>query len=162
MGSVRDPGSRATSQVQLVKRMARISTRIIPDNEGVDLFFIHGKGATNAREQVVLQTMEAQDGSGGGTPVGTELKKKILNPFVYDVINGGGQFQRPLLISILTDGEPTWEDKETLENAIFECTDELRKRGYPEYGMPGLRFNFIHIVLLINTSGHFSDQPNWR
>lgn len=98
MGSVRVPGSRATSQVELVKRMTRISTRIIPDKEGVDLFFIHGKGTENAREQAVLQNMQAQAKGGSGTPIGTMLKQKILKPYVYDVINGSGQFQRPLLV----------------------------------------------------------------
>jgi hypothetical protein len=137
MGNVKDPKSRAASQLRLVTRMTRISTRIVPDKEGVDLFFIHADGTVNAKEKKVEQTMLSK-GPGGGTPIGTVLKQKILNPFVYKVINSSsGQFQRPLLISILTDGGPSGEendDNKAFEKAIFQCTEELRKKGYPEHG----------------------------
>lgn len=139
MGNVKDPKSRAASQLRLVTRMTRISTRIVPDKEGVDLFFIHADGTVNAKEKKVEQTMLSK-GPGGGTPIGTVLKQKILNPFVYKVINSSsGQFQRPLLISILTDGGPSGEendDNKAFEKAIFQCTEELRKKGYPEHGKP--------------------------
>ena len=92
----------------------------------------------NARERKIAQIMAAK-GPGGATPIGTMLKRRILDPFVYKAINtGSGQFERPLLISILTDGEPSCEendDDKAFEKAILQCTEELRRKGYPEHGM---------------------------
>jgi hypothetical protein len=114
--------------------MAQLCTKIVPDNEGVDLFYIHNDGVRNKREAEIEEYMKKVRGN-AGTPIGTKLQNKILDPFVYSVLQGSNkQFQRPLFITIITDGSPTGEVKGVLEKAVLGCIEELKKNGYPEYG----------------------------
>ncbi|MCJ1356717.1 MAG: hypothetical protein MMC33_006712 [Icmadophila ericetorum] len=138
MGDPKDSDSRARSQVELVRRMARICTKIVPDDEGVDLFYIHSNGVLNAREAQLLPVME-RTVTRKNTPIGTRLKQKILDPYVYRVIEGSDkQFKQPLLISIITDGAPNGEENDNnkaLEEAILTCIDTLKKNGYPDHAV---------------------------
>ncbi|KAL9103420.1 MAG: hypothetical protein Q9163_001522 [Psora crenata] len=138
MGKPSNERSGAHSQLQLVKRMARICTTIVPDNEGVDLFYIHHDGVLNKREAEIEEHMKKVSG-GSGTPIGTNLQRKILNPFVYSVMEGKNkQFQRPLFITIITDGCPTQElngNQKALEEAVLNCIRKLKENGYPEYAV---------------------------
>jgi hypothetical protein len=137
MGTPLEDGSRASDQVELVKRMARLCTKIVPDDTGVDLFYIHSNGVLEAREDELVETMK-QTYTNKNTPIGTRLQQKILEPFVYQVLEGADKtFQRPLLIVIITDGGPNGEendDDKTFEKAILDCIDQLKKHGYPEHG----------------------------
>ena len=73
--------------IQLVTRIARIATKIVPDHmAGVDLRFINNNLASNLSEAEVLQTMKNVWPS-GVTEIGTNLRKKILQPLVYDMID---------------------------------------------------------------------------
>ena len=137
MGSPTNSKSYAKSQMELVSRMARICTKIVPDNEGVDLFYIHSDGAADAGEKKIREAMMQMRNS-PGTPIGTKLKQKILESFVYSVINSSDKkFQRPILITIITDGAPSDEEDDNdkaMEEAILTCIDTLKNNGYPEYG----------------------------
>ncbi|KIM49757.1 hypothetical protein M413DRAFT_6654 [Hebeloma cylindrosporum] len=123
-------------QTQLVTRIARIATKIVPDDmAGVELRFINN--AFNS--QVSAQEIEgAVRGAGpdGTTNIGTNLRKKILEPFVYDLINKpviAGKafaFRRPLLICIITDGSPYPEPANVLLQEIVECKRRLEDKGY--------------------------------
>ena len=138
--SMKDPnekGTRAHNQAHLVKKMAQLCTRIVPDNQGVDLFYIHDDGVLNKRESEIEEYMKKVR-SKRGTPIGTKLQDKILDPFVYSVLQGSNkQFQRPLFITIITDGLPEGEaddDQKALEKAVLKCIGKLKENGYPEYG----------------------------
>ena len=127
-------GTRAHNQVRLVNKMAQLCTKIVPDNEGVDLFYIHNDGVRNKREAEIEEYMKKVHGE-SGTPIGTKLQNKILDPFVYSVLQGSNkQFQRPLFITIITDGFPTGEADKALEKAVLGCIEKLKENGYPEYG----------------------------
>ncbi|KAF2795304.1 hypothetical protein K505DRAFT_240148 [Melanomma pulvis-pyrius CBS 109.77] len=151
MGYPSSPSSRAHAQVELVKRMTRLCATIVPDDEGVDLFYIHSDGALNAREDKISEVMNKKKPS-RGTPVGTKLKEKILEPFVYQVLKGADKkFQRPLLVTIITDGAPSNEQDNTFENAILECIKELRRLGYPEHA----------VVFQVSQIGHDTGAANF-
>ena len=129
-----EEGTRAYDQVHLVKKMAQLCTKIVPDNQGVDLFYIHDEGVLDKREAEIEEYMMKVHWK-SGTPIGTELEAEILDPFVYSVVQGSNkQFQRPLFITIVTDGCPTREAKEKLEQAVLNCIQKLKENGYPEYG----------------------------
>ncbi|KAL7939922.1 hypothetical protein V8C35DRAFT_326667 [Trichoderma chlorosporum] len=61
----------------------------------------------------------------GPTKLGTVLKEKVWLPIIEDE----PQFTRPCLIYTITDGEPTQEPRETLQNSILECRQQLEERG---------------------------------
>ena len=121
--------------IQLVTRIARIATKIVPDDmAGVDLRFINNNLASNLSETEVLQTMRKVWPS-GVTEIGTNLRRRILQPLVYDIIdsntaNSPIQFKRPLLVCIITDGHPVQEGRDVLRDEIVTCKRKLEAKGY--------------------------------
>ncbi|KAI1471240.1 uncharacterized protein F4812DRAFT_455352 [Daldinia caldariorum] len=68
--------------------------------------------------------------SGGSTPIGTNLRFKILEPLIYHKIRNKS-FKRPLLIFITTDGIPSAEGGSAFADAILECGEKLEEVDYP-------------------------------
>ncbi|EPS39800.1 hypothetical protein H072_6307 [Dactylellina haptotyla CBS 200.50] len=92
-------------------------------------------GVKNARKKEVEDVMRTKR-STGITRIATKLVEKVLNPYIYAVLNSSdGQFQRPLLILILTNGAPCGEYDDEFENAIAECKKQLKERDYPGYAV---------------------------
>lgn len=122
-------------QKELVERITKITTCILPDNEGVALRFINQDvdASSNLTLDKIAQIM-GDTKPMGGTPIGTQLKSKILQPLVYSKIEDKS-LDRPLLVSIITDGKPNHEEYSTLANAIAECGDRLDAAGYPRGSM---------------------------
>ncbi|KAJ8698148.1 hypothetical protein PTI98_004886 [Pleurotus ostreatus] len=121
------------NQKKLIKQITQITTRILPEGEGVALRFINrdvgnASNLTLAEIGKILDPMPWQPG--GNTEIGTYLRSKILQPLVYSKIKDK-TLERPLLISIITDGMPEPEDKSELANAIVECGDALQSADYP-------------------------------
>lgn len=79
---------------------------------------------------------------GGDTPIGTNLRSKILEPLVYNKLPN--DLKRPLLVSIITDGMPEPEPRSTFVNTIVECGDKLEAAGLPRES----RFQSISYTLI--------------
>ncbi|KAK0757315.1 hypothetical protein N5P37_010035 [Trichoderma harzianum] len=121
------------SQKELVQRIAKIATMVLPPDEGVALRFINrnvenSDNLTLERLGNVLKDMDWRPG--GDTPIGTNLRSKILQPLVYSKLDAGN-LDRPLIVIIMTDGMPEREDKTELEKVILECEKKIRDSGYP-------------------------------
>jgi len=67
---------------------------------------------------------------GGNTEIGTYLRSRILEPLVYRKLDLKC-LNRPLLISVITDGMPDGEVESTFVDAIVECGNKLEGAGYP-------------------------------
>jgi len=63
------------------------------------------------------------------TPLGSSLRSKILEPLVYKKVKKHA-LKKPLLIVIITDGEPTGEPRDTIVKAIMEAKQILGKTPY--------------------------------
>ncbi|KAI1801425.1 ankyrin [Daldinia bambusicola] len=121
------------SQKHLVNRIAKITTRVLPEGEGVALRFINQDvgDSSNLSLQGVGDMIEPMSWKpGGGTPIGTNLRAKILEPLVYQKVRNKS-FKRPLLISITTDGIPSTERGSAFVDAISECGEKLEEAEYP-------------------------------
>ncbi|KAG9219142.1 hypothetical protein CCMSSC00406_0001552 [Pleurotus cornucopiae] len=120
-------------QKKLVERITKITTRLLPDDEGIALRFIN-QGVDNASNLTLDKIVQIMGDTKpmGGTPIGTQLKSKILQPLVYSKIEDKS-LDRPLLVSIITDGKPNVKNEKysTLADAIAECGDRLDAAGYP-------------------------------
>jgi hypothetical protein len=119
-------------QKRLALRIAAITSRILPGGEGVALRFINQRAPNESASlspddlDRALTSMVPQ----GDTAIGTTLWNRILKPLVFDPL-AQKKLRRPLLVSILTDGGPSREDKDTLARVIVECGNELVRNGYP-------------------------------
>jgi len=145
-GSMLEDG-RAQAQAALVERIARITTRLVPKGEGVELRFINagGENLSKLDAQGIRERMEAlKITKGSYTQIGTGLKEKILKPLVYDKLDNKQGLVRPLLICIITDGHPenpkafggmkqNVETLYTTMDAIYECGNRLEgsEEEYP-------------------------------
>ncbi|RYP81507.1 hypothetical protein DL770_005889 [Monosporascus sp. CRB-9-2] len=125
-------GERYEHQASIVERISRVTTKLLPDELGVDLRFInHDEAFTNLREEEIKENVEKVTPF-GGTPIGTNLEEKILRPLIYEPLEKEG-LKMPFLISIITDGGPSDEDKDKLKDVIRECKWKLNKAKYPKY-----------------------------
>ncbi|KAF5700687.1 heterokaryon incompatibility protein het-E-1 [Fusarium mundagurra] len=125
------------SQKKLIQRIANITTRILPDGEGVALRFINrdADDSSNLTPEGIAKVIDPMPWQpGGDSHIGTSLKLKVLEPLVYTKIKAKS-LERPLLISIMTDGMPEPEPKSTLEDCILECGQMLQDAGYPRESM---------------------------
>lgn len=127
--------NRKSAQAALVKRIASIVTRAVPGNEGVHLRFINQKLAYNDLSAAEIEE-KMQFHPKGGTLLGQNLRAKILEPLVYQVVRNGEKLTRPLLILTITDGDPTSPD--TFQKEISACGEFLVQNGYPKAGLFGI------------------------
>jgi hypothetical protein len=124
--------TRMDAQRKLVKRMASIATRLVPDGHGAHLRFINEPSSNldNLTQDQINDKMQFKPR--GGTAIGTQLEQRILKPLVYDVLDKGDTLERPYLILTITDGDPNPEPKETFKNAIVDCGKRLAEREYQQ------------------------------
>ncbi|PLN86161.1 hypothetical protein BDW42DRAFT_190359 [Aspergillus taichungensis] len=126
-------GDRYDDQKAMVGRIARVATRIIPEHMGIDLRFINAKAAfTDCREDQILKSMTTVTPR-GTTPLGKNLKERVLNPLIHNPLERGESLKRPYLISIITDGRP--DDQELFINALQDCKYALEAAECPEYSV---------------------------
>lgn len=140
-GSMRHPASKELSrweaQAKLVQRIAQIGTRILPKGEGVALEFINhtlNNGFRMSAEETKNYISGITPAKGAGTNIGTNLRAKILEPLVYQKIERSSpkeMLERPLLVSVITDGQPAPEAENVLVDTIIECRQKLEMAGYP-------------------------------
>ncbi|KAF5642777.1 transcription factor [Fusarium tjaetaba] len=141
---------RWANQKALIGRIAKITTKILPDGEGVALRFINqdidnSSNLTFDQISNIIQPMSWQPD--GDTDIGTNLKRKILEPLVYAKI-ANKTFDRPLLVSISTDGMPEPENKQELANAIVECGNKLEAANLPRGSMASPTLQALCWVIL--------------
>ncbi|KAL7937194.1 hypothetical protein V8C35DRAFT_277683 [Trichoderma chlorosporum] len=130
-GSMKN-GTRQADQIELVRRVSRISTLLVPEGCGAGLHFINNKRemdtSLSAEEikEIMLKTKAT-----GKTKIGTQLEQKILKPLVYDVVKSGQKLKRPVLVSCITDGCPTGEASTRFKDTINNCIEFLLQHDYP-------------------------------
>ncbi|KAI0918885.1 hypothetical protein AcV5_001949 [Taiwanofungus camphoratus] len=140
--SMRDH-NRYEHQRKLVSRIARIATKVVPDEFGVELRFINAKPEYEGNMPAAkIEAAIAAVRPNGGTQIGTVLRNKILQPLVYDVLASGHQLKRPLLVCAITDGDPSQEETDTFKKEIVACRRTL---AASEYGPTAVMFNISQI-----------------
>ncbi|KAL3446077.1 hypothetical protein BJX65DRAFT_279997 [Aspergillus insuetus] len=129
-------GRRFEDQKDLVERITRITTRLVPDELGVGLYFINrATDRSEALQAADIHSLMTGWTPSGATKIGTNLKANILKPLLYDRVAKGDKLERPLLISILTDGCPFGEPEEAFVQAIIECSEFLNEHDYPKFAV---------------------------
>lgn len=129
-------GIHVKDQKEMAKRITRISTSIVPKDYGTSLQFInhirdvHEDKLSQKQVEAIMRSVKLT----GHTEIGTNLKKKILQPLVYDVINNE-RVERPILVSCITDSCPSHEPSEKFKETILECVRILKDNGYPPSSM---------------------------
>jgi hypothetical protein len=71
---------------------------------------------------------------GGGTPLGTQLDAKVLQPFIVGPARQG-QMQKPVLVMVITDGEPIGESRSKFIDVIRNAKHVLDRTPYGRHGI---------------------------
>ena len=121
-------GERVEDLKFILSRVADIGTRF--DDDGIVIRFmncnVNGDGVRNA---VDVQNLMSKVKFSGITPLGTNLDKKVIQPFVLGQANSNSM-AKPILTFVITDGEPTGEPRDTLCQIVKRTKNALSRTRY--------------------------------
>lgn len=79
----------------------------------------------------------------GLTPMGTSLRKKVIDEIVLAKAQQGA-LKKPVLVIAITDGQPAGEPQNAVFDTIKYAFDTLQQR-FPQYGRGGIAFEFAQV-----------------
>ncbi|KAL2918936.1 hypothetical protein HK105_201770 [Polyrhizophydium stewartii] len=123
-----EDGSRINDLKFILSKAAEVMTLF--DDDGVQVRFINSLLESDgvATEERASRLIGQVDFC-SGTPIGTNFKKKVLDPMVLEPARAG-RLQKPVLAIIITDGEPTLEPADTLRRVILDAKNALSRTKY--------------------------------
>ncbi|KAJ3205550.1 hypothetical protein HDU67_008778 [Dinochytrium kinnereticum] len=114
----------------ILERVAEVAT--VFDVDGISVRFmnaaVHGD---HIRRSTDVQNLLRDIPFKYTTPLGTELKNKVIEPMVLAPLRAGKGLQKPILVIIVTDGEPYPEPRDVVYKVIADAKNELARRGLP-------------------------------
>ena len=143
-------GSRIQDLRLILDRVAFASTLF--DADGIQVRFMNidvrdpqtGRSLEDnvATEAQITQVMNGVKFN-GLTPMGTSLRKKVIDGIVLPKA-ASGQLKKPILVVSITDGQPAGEPQNAVFDTIRYAFDTLQQR-YPQYGRGALAFEFAQV-----------------
>ncbi|CAO1599561.1 hypothetical protein XANCAGTX0491_003283 [Xanthoria calcicola] len=151
-------GSMMDKDSERVDELRRIMTEVVNismlfDEDGISIRFMNDWNSNPAMdgvdmrrldnikdERMIHHIVDRIDYS-GLTPLGTELKNKVIDPMVLGPARSG-QLQKPVLLITITDGSPT-ENGDVVQNVIQYASNELSRM--PRYGPGAVAFQFAQV-----------------
>lgn len=95
--------------------------------------------ATEAQIEQIMRGVQFK----GLTPMGTSLRKKVIDEIVLSKASSG-QLRKPVLVIAVTDGQPAGEPQNAVFDTIKYAFDTLQSR-FPQYGRGGIAFEFAQV-----------------
>lgn len=112
------------------------------DDDGIQVRFMNSQQqGNNIKSQQQVEQMISQTRFSGLTPMGRELDAKVLQPLVLGPARSR-QLRKPVLVIIITDGQPTGESHLDIANIITKASRELQGSGL---GRGALAFQFAQV-----------------
>jgi hypothetical protein len=145
-----EQGSRIQDLRLILDRVSFASTLF--DADGISVRFMNAdvrdpQTGRSLEENVSTETHITELMKGvkfnGLTPMGTSLRKKVIDGIVLPKASQG-QLKKPILVITITDGQPAGEPQNAVFDTIRYAFDTLRQR-YPQYGPGALAFEFAQV-----------------
>ncbi|MCO5606158.1 hypothetical protein L7F22_060345 [Adiantum nelumboides] len=123
-------GDRINDLKFILARVSGIATLF--DDDGIMVRFmnsnVNGDGVRSAADVEQLMT---QVRFSGVTPLGTNLDRKVIQPFVIgQAMSNTSSMAKPVLAIVITDGEPYGESRDTIGQVIRRAKDTLAHSPY--------------------------------
>lgn len=113
------------------------------DDDGISVRFMNSnEQGENIRSEAEVDGLIQRIQFKGLTPMGTNLKNKVLEPLVLNPARAG-QLRKPVLVITITDGQPAGEPQGAVEDAIRYASSELQRN--PRYGKGAISFQFAQV-----------------
>ncbi|KAF2767663.1 hypothetical protein EJ03DRAFT_144325 [Teratosphaeria nubilosa] len=147
--SFEENGERIKDLQLILQRVAFAATLF--DDDGIELRFMNESGmpqqmTSNIRSEQQVEQLLANKRYKGLTPLGTELRKQVIEPMLIPKLRSG-QLQKPLLIITITDGQPT-DGHQVLVETVQMAVNTARQAGppgRPPYGDGAVAFQFAQV-----------------
>lgn len=112
------------------------------DSDGIEIRFMNSDvQGNNVRSPQDIDALMQRIQFKGLTPMGTQLKKKVLEPLVVQKARSN-QLRKPVLVITITDGQPAGEPEGAVFDAIKYASSEL---GRTPYGKGAISFQFAQV-----------------
>ena len=122
-------GERVDDLRLILSRVAEITSTF--DEDGVVVRFMNSDVCGDfIRTGVEVENLVASVPFHGMTPLGTNLERKVLEPMVVRQVQAGS-LAKPVLVIVITDGEPTGEPHDMVLTVIRNVVRFLKLAGYP-------------------------------
>lgn len=95
--------------------------------------------STEAQIETIMRGVQFK----GLTPMGTSLRKKVIDEIVIGKAQQN-QLRKPVLVIAITDGQPAGEPQNAVFDTIRYAFDTLQQR-FPQYGRGGVAFEFAQV-----------------
>ncbi|MCJ1377011.1 hypothetical protein MMC17_000101 [Xylographa soralifera] len=142
-----DGGERKKDLQLILARVAYAASLF--DDDGIQVRFMNAAEAQidpsrlngiRTEEQAEALVMHAK--YRGLTPLGTQLRAQVIEPLVIQPARSG-QLRKPVLIIVITDGQPAGEPPKALEEALRYTAAELSRM--PQIGKHACAFQFAQV-----------------
>jgi len=109
------------------------------DDDGIDIRFLNNRKEHNVKSEEQASQIIKNIPFSGMTPLGESLEQYVLRPFVINKIQSR-TFEKPLLVYVLTDGEPTNKNKP--REVILNMKNYLQQTNF---GAHAVSYQFAQI-----------------
>ncbi|KAL8947739.1 MAG: hypothetical protein Q9222_006012 [Ikaeria aurantiellina] len=147
-----EDGERITDLKLIINRV--VNAAVLFDDDGISIRFMNDwhsdqtAGGLDMRRLDRIQNDQMVEFIAsniqytGITPLGTELKNKVIDPLVLGPARNR-QLQKPVLIIAITDGKPTGEHDSVIRDVVRSASNELSRM--PQYGAGAISFQFAQV-----------------
>lgn len=112
------------------------------DSDGIEVRFMNSDlQGNNIRNEAEVEGLISRVQFKGLTPMGTQLRNKVLEPLVVQKARSN-QLRKPVLIITITDGQPAGESQTAVFDAIRYASNELSRSPY---GKGAVSFQFAQV-----------------
>lgn len=115
------------------------------DNDGISVRFMNSNPPSHLtngiRDDRQIENLMQSVQYKGLTPMGTELRRKVIDELVVGKARSG-QLRKPVLAVVLTDGKPSGESDNALIETIRYTNSELSRS---QYGAGAVAFQIAQI-----------------
>lgn len=130
-------GTRIDDLKLILTRVVSVGTLF--DEDGISVRFMNDQQAPkppfgareldNIRAEQQIEQIFTKVSFNGLTPLGTQLSAKVLEPLVLGKARRNA-LEKPILVIVITDGQPGGEPLGTLQNVIQSASVELSRTRY--------------------------------
>jgi hypothetical protein len=135
-------GERIKDLKLILERVASVTTLF--DDDGISLRFMNARyeisTLENIRSEQQIDALMRNVQFKGLTPMGTELRSKVIDGIVIPKIRAG-QYRKPTLVMVITDGQPAGEAPNTVTDTIKYASQEVGR----QFGPGGIAFQFAQV-----------------
>jgi hypothetical protein len=97
----------------------------------------------NIKDQTAIDQLMRGVQFKGLTPMGTSLRKKVIDDMLLRNAQDG-RLEKPMLVIAITDGQPAGEPQNAVFDTIRYAFDTLQQR-FPQFGRGGVAFEFAQV-----------------